>query len=139
LLIYIKQCEALFLCTACIKEEAGQPKAASGWFALLTLPHKPDSYSNDSNYIYRIEALETTLPLINHLKKPCGKRSWKNSQWKYKGNKRQDGAGLIVYQETNRNSTGKQSTANPTTEAKIPLDGHNYSNAADISPFQTKG
>jgi hypothetical protein len=41
----------------CVYKAGGwQPKAAGGWFTLLTLPHKPDSYSNDSNYIYRIEA-----------------------------------------------------------------------------------
>jgi hypothetical protein len=53
----------------CVHKAGGwQPKAAGGWFALLILPHKPDSYSNDSSYIHRIEALETTPPLINHLK-----------------------------------------------------------------------
>ena len=38
------------------KAEGWQPKAAGGWFILLTLLYKPDSYSNDSDYIYRIEA-----------------------------------------------------------------------------------
>jgi hypothetical protein len=43
----------------CVHKAGGwQPKAAGGWFALLTLPHKPDSYSNDSNYIHRIEAYD---------------------------------------------------------------------------------